>query len=119
MFSFLYSPTARAMLLLSSLTVRAEGVEDCFENDRVMIDLFGLGTFHEGAAGNFPAKVYRSWIPDGFPPSAGGVPEESLQFSGRPGWGGGVGLTGMLTRYLGLTLDQSAFGRAPGNGQPE
>lgn len=86
-----------------------------FEYDRVLVDLYGLGSFNRGAAGDFTGKVSRSRVPAGFTPPPGFPPQSGLQFSGRPGWGGGLGVTVLPWRHVGIALDQSALGRLPGS----
>jgi hypothetical protein len=69
---------------------------DCkFRDNEFQFDVFGLGDFYKGANGNF----------------AGGEGTSSRQFSGRPSWGGGVGLNYFFARYVGIGLEQSMYGR--------
>jgi hypothetical protein len=89
-----------------------------FESDRVLVDLYGLGSFNRGAAGDFTGKVARSRVPVGFTPPPGLLPQSGLQFSGRPGWGGGLGVTVLPWRHVGIAVDQSALGRLPGSDDP-
>jgi hypothetical protein len=73
-----------------------------FRDNELQLDLFGLGDFYKGANGNF----FNSLT------GAGG---ESRQFSGRPGWGGGLGLNYIFARYFGVGIEQSLFGRNSGS----
>lgn len=86
---------------------------DVFSSDVILVDLFGLGSFNRGADGDLAYKIAQKQLPPGMDPSSVGVGEQSLQFSGRPAWGGGVGITGLLSRHIGLNIDQSILGRAP------
>ena len=78
-------------------------VEDpcLFRDNEVQLDLFGLGDFYQGANGNFLGNL-------------AGTGAESRQFSGRPGWGGGLGLNYIFARYFGVGIEQSLFGRNSG-----
>ncbi len=69
-----------------------------FRDNEVQLDLFGLGDFYKGANGNFINNLT-------------GVGGESRQFSGRPGWGGGLGLNYIFAKYFGVGIEQSLFGR--------
>lgn len=107
-------------LLVASLAVpasvsRASSPLDPFAGDRVLVDLYGLGSFNRGAEGDFPGKVASSMVPPGFVPPAGALPRSGLQFSGRPGWGGGLGATMLPSRHFGVALDQSVVARSTGS----
>jgi len=79
--------------------------EPClFRDNELQLDLFGLGDFYKGANGNFLGNYSTQT----------GVTGESRQLSGRPAWGGGVGLNYIFARYFGFGLEQSVFGRGPG-----
>ena len=77
-----------------------------FRDNEVQLDLFGLGDFYKGANGNFLNSVAGGYGLGGF--------GESRQFSGRPGWGGGLGLNYIFARYFGVGIEQSLFGRNSG-----
>ena len=72
-----------------------------FRDNELQLDLFGLGDFYQGANGNFLGNI-------------AGTGAETRQFSGRPGWGGGLGLNYFFSRFVGLGIEQSVFGRSPG-----
>lgn len=65
------------------------------------IDVFGLGAFYESAEGNFAGSLT-------------GTGGSSRQFSGRPGWGVGLGASYFFQRFVGLGLEQDVFGRTAG-----
>jgi hypothetical protein len=58
-----------------------------FRDNEIQLDLFGLGDFYQGAD----------------------------NMSGRPAWGGGVGLNYFFARYFGVGIEQDLYGRASGN----
>ncbi|MBU3665870.1 MAG: hypothetical protein FGM15_08365 [Chthoniobacterales bacterium] len=69
--------------------------EPClFRDQEIQLDLFGLGDFYKGNSGNF-------FIPN----------TTSRQLSGRPAWGGGLGVNYFFMKYVGLGIEQSVFGR--------
>jgi len=74
-------------------------VEDpcLFRDQEFQIDAFGLGYFNQGG-NNF--NYYGN---NNFP----GI-------SGRPAWGGGLGINYFFSRYIGLGLEQDLYGRQPG-----
>ena len=90
--------TAQQSATADGKTVSKEVVQpapDClFRDNELQPDVFGLGDFYKGANGNFL-----------------GAGTETRQFSGRPAWGGGLGLNYFLTRYVGLGFEQSMYGR--------
>ena len=60
-----------------------------FRDNELQLDVFGLGDFYRGGA----------------------------DISGRPAWGGGLGLNYFFSRYIGVGLEQSVYGRnSKGNG---
>jgi hypothetical protein len=63
-----------------------------FRDQELQIDLFGLGQFYKGANDNFNGTEIRS-------------------FSGRPAWGGGVGLNYFFMKYVGVGIEQDLYGR--------
>ena len=71
-----------------------------FRDNEVQLDLFGLGDFYRGNNGNFIQNTFN-----------GGLGGNTRQFSGRPGWGGGLGLNYIFARYFGVGIEQSLFGR--------
>ncbi len=94
-----------------------KGEGGIFSSDLILVDLFGLGSFNRGAGGDLPSKIVNKNLPAGVTPASIGFPENSMQFSGRPGWGIGVGITGLLTRAVGINVDQSILGRRDGDGE--
>jgi hypothetical protein len=72
-----------------------------FRDNELQLDLFGLGDFYKGANGGFV---------NNYVPGTG----DTRQLSGRPGWGGGLGLNYFFSRFVGLGIEQSLFGRSPG-----
>jgi hypothetical protein len=113
-----------AMVALSTSTTAAKSPSpssrDKFSSDRLLVDLYGMGSFNRGAEGDFPSKVAYGRIPASarWRVPSGAIPSSGMQFSGRPGWGGGIGMTFLPARHLGLSLDQSAIGRAQGSRDP-
>lgn len=94
----------------------APNFSDPFANDRLLVDFFGLGSFAPPSSGDFQLKLYRNSVPASYSMGQGVPPppsSSSPQFSGRPGWGGGAAATLMLGRFVGVSVDQSMFGRAP------
>jgi len=75
-----------------------------FRDNELQLDLFGLGDFYKGAEGNF-ASNYSNVT---------GITGDSRQLSGRPAWGGGLGVNYIFAKYFGLGVEQSVFGRGPG-----
>jgi len=98
--------------------------EPClFRDNELQFDVFGLGTFYKGASGNQNSYVQNSTIDAinaNFP--GAGIPGvgsfNDRQFSGRPGWGGGLGINYIFARYFGIGIEQSVFGRNSGNANP-
>ena len=96
-----------------------------FRDNELQFDVFGLGTFYKGANGNY-ASNYENQIIDtinaNYAALIGNTPNtpayESRQFSGRPGWGGGLGVNYIFARYFGVGLEQSVFGRNSNPTQP-
>jgi hypothetical protein len=111
--------TFLAITLWLTLPVSGKSTENIFLSDVVLVDLFGLGSFNRGAEGDLRNQIAKKSLPAGVTPAMVGIQEKSMQFSGRPGWGGGIGVTGLLTRNLGINVDQSALGRAAGDGDME
>jgi hypothetical protein len=72
--------------------------EPClFRDNEFQVDAFGLGYFNQGGnTGNYY----------GVNPAPG--------LSGRPMWGGGLGLNYFFMKYFGIGIEQSVFGRSPG-----
>jgi hypothetical protein len=54
-----------------------------FRDNELQLDVFGLGDFYRGGA----------------------------DISGRPAWGGGLGLNYFFSRYVGIGLEQDVYGR--------
>lgn len=77
-------------------------VEDpcLFRDNEIQLDLFGLGDFYKGNNGNFIQNTFN-----------GGLGGETRQISGRPAWGGGLGLNYIFAKYFGVGIEQSVFGR--------
>jgi hypothetical protein len=67
-----------------------------FRDNELQIDAFGLGDFYKGANNS---NFYGNNVRD---------------FSGRPAWGGGLGLNYIFARYFGLGIEQDLYGRGPG-----
>jgi len=63
-----------------------------FRDQEFQIDLFGLGQFYKGANDTVGGTEIRS-------------------FSGRPAWGGGVGLNYFFMKYVGVGIEQDLYGR--------
>jgi hypothetical protein len=76
-----------------------------FRDNELQLDLFGLGDFYKGANGNFVGNYVPGW-------------GEGRQFSGRPGWGGGLGLNYIFAKYFGVGIEQSVFGRNSNSNTP-
>jgi hypothetical protein len=70
-----------------------------FRDQEVQVDLFGLGNFHKGANGDYVKDLVG--FDAGF----------NRQMSGRPGWGGGLGVNYFFLRYFGVGIEQSLYGR--------
>jgi hypothetical protein len=68
-----------------------------FRDQELQIDAFGLGDFYKGANNS---DFYG---------------ESGRTFSGRPAWGGGLGINYIFARYFGVGIEQILFGRANGN----
>jgi hypothetical protein len=68
-----------------------------FRDNEFQIDAFGLGYFNQG--GN--DFNYYGFNIDGI--------------SGRPAWGGGLGINYFFSRYIGIGLEQDLYGRNSGN----
>jgi hypothetical protein len=81
--------------------IHSEPKVELFREREWQIDLFGLGDFYKGADGNFSGSVT-------------GEGGESRQFSGRPGWGLGLGVSYFFMRYVGVGFEQDVFGRDGG-----
>jgi len=99
----------------ASLPTVTSAHENVFLSDIVLVDLFGLGSFNQGASGNLSSQLTKKSLPAWVPPSSVGIQERSMQFSGRPAWGAGLGLTALLTRHVGINIDQSILGRSSGD----
>jgi len=92
-----------------------------FRDNELQFDVFGLGTFFKGANGNYASSLENQTI-NAVNGTFGGlgfnqpnVPAyESRQLSGRPAWGGGLGINYFFARYIGLGVEQSVFGRNSG-----
>ncbi|MFZ4483951.1 MAG: outer membrane beta-barrel protein [Chthoniobacterales bacterium] len=69
-----------------------------FRDQEFQIDAFGLGYFNQG--GNSFNYYNNS--------NAAGI-------SGRPAWGGGLGINYFFSRYIGIGLEQDLYGRQSGN----
>ena len=62
-----------------------------FRDNELQLDAFGLGDFYRGA----------------------------FDMSGRPAWGGGLGLNYFLSRFVGIGIEQDLYGRnSKGNSGP-
>jgi hypothetical protein len=92
-----------------------------FRDNELQFDVFGLGTFFKGANGNYASSVENQTINalngtfGGLGFNQANVPSyESRQLSGRPAWGGGLGINYFFARYFGLGIEQSVFGRNSG-----
>jgi opacity protein-like surface antigen len=69
-----------------------------FRNQEIQFDLFGLGDFYKGANNS-------DFLGLG----------STRSLSGRPAWGGGLGVNYIFARYFGVGIEQSLFGRNRGN----
>lgn len=89
---------------LGSMSKAVVAVEEgnFFREREWQVDLFGLGDFYRGAEGNFAGSL-------------SGTGGTSRQFSGRPGWGLGLGVSYFFTRYVGVGFEQDVFGRDAGS----
>lgn len=74
---------------------------EVFRDREWQVDLFGLGDFYQSAEGSFAGSL-------------SGTGGNSRQFSGRPGWGFGMGVSYFFLRYVGLGVEQDVFGRTDG-----
>jgi hypothetical protein len=68
-----------------------------FRDNEFQIDAFGLGYFNQGG--------------DNFTFNGANAPG----LSGRPMWGGGLGINYFFARYFGVGIEQDLFGRASGS----
>jgi hypothetical protein len=109
--------TAFAMFCLAGLSLEAAGTaqeakshlsetgeprgEELFRDREWQVDLFGLGAFYNSAEGNFAGSL-------------AGTGGNARQFSGRPGWGFGLGASYFFQRFIGLGVEQDIFGRTDG-----
>jgi hypothetical protein len=75
--------SAMAGTAVSSKQVVAYEEPCLFRDNELQLDLFGLGNFYQGAD----------------------------NMSGRPAWGGGVGLNYFFSRYFGIGIEQDVYGR--------
>jgi hypothetical protein len=99
-----------------------------FRDNELQFDAFGLGTFFKGANGNYRSSLQNQTI-NAFNATAAGatvggqplnirepnVPSyQDRQLSGRPAWGGGLGVNYIFAKYFGIGIEQSVFGRNSG-----
>jgi opacity protein-like surface antigen len=92
-----------------------------FRDNEIQVDAFGLGDFFKGADGTFQSN-YQNQVINAINSNYGqfGINEpnvpttQSRQLSGRPAWGGGLGLNYIFARYFGIGIEQSVFGRNSG-----
>ncbi len=91
-----------------------------FRDNELQFDVFGLGTFYKGASGNYQSSLQNQTanaINASYP--GAGIPNvgsyDARQLSGRPAWGGGLGINYIFAKYFGLGIEQSVFGRNSGN----
>lgn len=82
-------------------TILTDRNSQLFGDREWQIDVFGLGAFYKSAEGNFVGSL-------------NGTGSNSRQFSGRPGWGLGLGASYFFQRYLGVGVEQDVFGRTDG-----
>jgi hypothetical protein len=113
---------AGVVLLLTSEGVRG-GVEEnpaspnnprergAFLDQEWQLDIFGAGNFYRGTGGNFASAVSRSM--------GGSDLGEQRQLSGRPGWGGGIGVNYFWSRYFGVGVEQGFLARGRGDTTPQ
>lgn len=92
-----------------------------FRDNELQFDAFGLGTFFKGANGNYQSSLENQTINAvnaNYGDIIGTTPNvpsyDSRQLSGRPAWGGGLGVNYFFARYFGIGLEQSVFGRNSG-----
>jgi hypothetical protein len=69
-----------------------------FRDQEFQFDVFGLGYFNQGG---------NDFTYYGFPNTPG--------ISGRPAWGGGLGINYFFSRYIGIGLEQDLYGRQSGS----
>lgn len=107
--------TGFLVLLFLSLSMAVAGVDErgadkavvvveqseVFRDREWQVDLYGLGAFYQSAEGNFAGSL-------------SGTGGNSRQFSGRPGWGFGMGASYFFLRYVGIGVEQDIFGRTDG-----
>lgn len=74
---------------------------EVFRDREWQVDLYGLGAFYQSAEGSFAGNLT-------------GTGGNSRQFSGRPGWGLGMGASYFFLRYVGIGVEQDIFGRSDG-----
>jgi hypothetical protein len=104
--------------LVANLSVASPAArENTFRSDLVLVDLFGLGSFNRGASGDLQNQLAQKSLPTWISRASTGIQEKSMQFSGRPSWGAGLGVTGLLTRHIGINVDQLMLGREPGDAE--
>jgi hypothetical protein len=67
-----------------------------FRDQELQIDLFGLGDFYKGANDKVTVGAFSG---------------DTRSFSGRPAWGGGVGVNYFFMKYVGIGIEQDLYGR--------
>ena len=118
--SKLLRPLFLSALIMPALGAAAlsQSVQPPFDK-KILVDIFGLGSFNRTSTGSFASQVVRNSFPAGYPLPDSVSQVTTPQLSGRPGWGGGVGVTAMVFRNLGLNIDQAFLARSAGNKSPE
>jgi hypothetical protein len=81
--------------------IREPGGAELFGDREWQVDIFGFGAFYRSAEGNFAGSLT-------------GTGRNSRQFSGRPGWGVGLGASYFFQRFVGIGVEQDLFGRTDG-----
>jgi hypothetical protein len=78
-----------------------------FKDTELQIDIYGVGNFNKSSRGNYVDNLSERL----------GGPEFGLrnQLSGRPAWGLGIGINKFFSRYIGVGVEQSTFGRDVGS----
>jgi len=105
-----------ALIMLCGIYPASAGTgHESFFEKTILVDVFGLGTFHGTSYGNFASLVRENSYPPGhrLPPELNA--QNSPQLSGRPGWGGGIAVTAMASRHLGISADHALFARSEGS----
>jgi hypothetical protein len=95
------------LLFTLSILLTHRGQSGQFKDSELQIDIYGIGNFHKSSGGDYIDNLSESL----------GGPDFGLrsQLSGRPAWGFGLGINKFFSRYVGLGIEQSTFGRDVGS----